>query len=679
MFFIWTLHMNVFALLVRTTTADQCPLHDAKPGTVSPVMDSLQCYNDYETHVQCTWEEDPLIHSQAAENSSLLSWDSYEEALCVSLGPGVVSSNGKISHSCRYNTTMFTLEIDHKVYFNVSCKSRGLSLIVAKHGKVLAPVDLTEKMANGSGHVVSWRSPYPASSNITATLTYQLQYRISGQDWTVVYNGNESKYMIEKQLLLPGYLYQARVRARGPLGMWSNWSPLVSWRSQDDEVFNLQCEIKGEKDVTCSWQMKTVNSHFISYHLWYSHNDSSQVPRPSRRCPNPLVKPRDAGITEFICSINTNDPYGLTVELRPVYNSKTFRTSENVHPPQPAPVQVKERDGVFRLSWSINWTDLIKYFVQLKISNSETSMLYNLTGNEGFEIPSSSLDPSTHYEAQIRLVLSSKDSPYSGRPSEWSRPKRFTTGPASWSVTTIIYILISLFVAVIFIVLYNALPVFHRKIELWKGSIPSPIHSKVMEGIIKSSSGWPYLQSEKEKTSMCVIQATDNISICKSSVSGDPLLFYSEDVISNATLKKGWPDETSHAHSYVGESMYPDHSGISFSGPYILCCEDSCDQEEIIDVYSDESHGCMCGTPNNSGAINGGYVVTPPTTMSVTRDPTHVDSSTNNPTDEPPAYTPRLDQGGIVHPHPSGYFMMPCVGMIQSEPKGYVALSQPGT
>lgn len=670
--------MNVFALLVRTTAADQCPLHDVKPGTVSPVMDSLQCHNDYVTHVQCTWEEDPLIHSQAAENSSLLYWDTDVKTLCVSLGPGVVLSNGKISHSCRYDTQRFSLATDHKVYFNVTCKSRELSLSLAQHGKVLAPIDLTEKMANGTGHVVSWRSPYPASSNITPTLTYQLQYRISGQDWTVVYNGSNNEYIIDKQPL-PGYIYQARVRARGPLGMWSNWSPLVSWRSQDDEVFNLQCEIKGETDVTCSWQMKTVNSQFISYHLWCSHNDNTLVPKPSKCCPNPLLKPKDAGITEFICSVKTPDPYLLTVELRPVYNSKTFSTSQNVHPPQPDPVQVKERDGVFSLSWIIDWSAGIEFFVQLKISNSETSVLYNLTRYEGFELRSSSLDPSTHYEAQIRLVLSSKDSSYSGRPSEWSQPKGFTTGPASVSVTTIIYILIGLFVAVIFIVLYNALPVFHRRIELWKGSIPSPIHSKVMEGIIKSSSGWPYLQSEKEKTSMCVIQPTDNISICKSSVSGDPLLFYNEDVISNATLKKGWPDEMSNAHSYVGESMYPDHSGISFSGPYILCCEDSCDQEEIINVSSDESHGCMCGTANNSGAINGGYVMTPPTAMSVTRDPTHVDSSTNNPTEEPPAYTPRLDQGGIVHPHPSGYFMMPCVGMIQSEPKGYVALSQPGT
>ncbi len=55
-------------------------------------------------------------------------------------------------------------------------------------GKVRAPVDLTERVAESGGHLLSWRSPYPVSSNITGTLVYQLQYRRYMHDWTVSTN-----------------------------------------------------------------------------------------------------------------------------------------------------------------------------------------------------------------------------------------------------------------------------------------------------------------------------------------------------------------------------------------------------------------------------------------------------------------------------------------------------------
>lgn len=50
-------------------------------------------------------------------------------------------------------------------------------------------------------------------------------------------NINESKYMIDKESLLPGYHYQAKVRARGPVGLWSDWSPLVSWTTHNGVIF----------------------------------------------------------------------------------------------------------------------------------------------------------------------------------------------------------------------------------------------------------------------------------------------------------------------------------------------------------------------------------------------------------------------------------------------------------
>lgn len=154
-------------------------------------------------------------------------------------------------------------------------------------------------------------------------------------------------------------------------------------------------------------------------------------------------------------------------------------------------------------------------------------------------------------------------------------------------------------------------------------------------------------------------------------------MLHTEDVSLDATaVTKGWSDGLVHSGSYVLEDMYQDNSGMSFSGPYILCCKKSCGQDEIFGTSSDRCHTFLSETSENSGPTNGGYVLTPP--MLVTQNPP-VDSSVINPSDVPPAYTPKLDQGNIVHLQPSGYFMMPCIGVSQIEPRGYVALSQPET
>ncbi|XP_016344639.1 interleukin-3 receptor class 2 subunit beta-like [Sinocyclocheilus anshuiensis] len=656
MFSAWILHMVGFALLVRGDISDeQCPLHEVKPGKESAVMDSLQCHNDYMSYAQCTWEVDPHVHPQATENMhELYYWDTTleEETLCFSNRSGVLLSSGKISHMCRYNTERFNTGTDHILYFKVPCVPRATTLRVAQKGKVRAPTVLTETLADNGGRLLSWRSPYPASSKIAGTLVYQLQYRIYMHNWTTVDNINASEYMIEKESLL-GYHYQARVSARGPLGDWSDWSPLVSWKTHNDGAFNLQCVIMEETTVTCTWQMKTEHYQFMSYHLWCSNNDNTE---PSACCEDPQLQSSDVELSEFVCSVNTPDPYLLTVELRPVYYTRTFSTSKHIHLSQPGQIHVKEVDGVFILNWTEPAvSEDIEYSIQLKISPNKATESF-AKGSNDFEIPSTILDPSTEYQAQIRL-LHVPDGVYDVQPSEWSQPAVFKTKPVSSPISSVIFILTAVFVVVLFVIVYNILPALHRRIKLWKGSIPSPIKSKVLEGMMKKSpSGWPNLQSEKESTSICVLLAADNVSLCKSSVSWEPRLSHSEDAV-----KMARSGGSNHLHAYVSEGMCKDKSGMNFSGPYILCCEEPCTQVKFPDASIDRDHICVSGKSENFAPVNGGYVVTPPSAMPATQKPIPVDSPTNNPSNEPPAYTPGPDQGCMVLPHPSGYFTMPCV------------------
>lgn len=118
---------------------------------------------------------------------------------------------------------------------------------------------------------------------------------------------------------------------------------------------------------------------------------------------------------------------------------------------------------------------------------------------------------------------------------------------------------------------------------------------------------------------------------------------------------------SNHLHGYVKEGMCKDKSGLNFSGPYILCCEESCTQDKLPDGSMDRNHKCVLGKSESFAPENRGYVVTPPISMPATQNPDPVDSPTDNPSDEPPAYTPSPDQGCMALPHPSGYFTMPCV------------------
>uniref|UniRef100_A0A673FX03 Interleukin-3 receptor class 2 subunit beta-like n=1 Tax=Sinocyclocheilus rhinocerous TaxID=307959 RepID=A0A673FX03_9TELE len=616
MFSAWILHMVGFALLVRGDISDeQCPLHEVKPGKESAVMDSLQCHNDYMSYAQCTWEttigEINLFYTLSLPVCR-------EETLCVSNRSGVLLSNGKISHMCRYNTERFNTGTNHTLYFKVPCVPRATTLRVAQNGECPFTVPCT--LADNGGRLLSWRSPYPASSKIAGTLVYQLQYRIYMHNWTTVDNINASEYMIEKESLL-GYHYQARVRARGPLGLWSDWSPLVSWKTHNDGAFNLQCVIMGATTVTCTWQMKTEHYQFMSYHLWCTC------------CEDPQLQSSDVELSEFVCSVNTPDPYLLTVELRPVYYTRTFSTSKHIQLSQPGQIHVKEVDGVFILNWTEPAvSEDIEYSIQLKISPNKATESFTLSkGSNDFEIPSTILDPSTEYQAQIRL-LHVPDGVYDVQPSEWSQPAVFKTKPGNTLISAV-------------------------RIKLWKGSIPSPIKSKVLEGMMKKSpSGWPNLQSEKESTSICVLLAADNVSLCKSSVSWEPCLSHSEDAV-----KMARSGGSNHLHAYVSEGMCKDKSGMNFSGPYILCCEEPCTQVKFPDASIDRDHTCVSGKSENFASVNGGYVVTPPSAMPATQNPVPGDSPTNNPSNEPPAYTPGPDEGCMVLPHPSGYFTMPCV------------------
>ncbi|KAL7850439.1 hypothetical protein SRHO_G00197880 [Serrasalmus rhombeus] len=649
-----TLLITALPLLVLSSEVQQCALQSTTSHGL-PMLDSLQCYNDFTSHMRCTWEEDPHTHLK------LLITKEQFEAECVSDGLGVLLPNGKRYHSCVYKTKIF-----HGGKFTIcsttSCPSKAATLNIAQHGKVLSPVNVRVKKVDG-GQMLSWSSPYPSSKS----LTYQVKYRRHGHDWTVVSDINTTEWVI-KELELPAYEYEARVRARGQVGLWSNWSPTVSWITEEEGVFNLQCviDIGG---VLCSWQVKREQAQILSFYLC-SHTNGSSL--GCQHCVKHIDQPGHA-VLDFVCLVLNPEPEMLTMELKSLRNSKDFANPLNIQPPRLKPVQASKKDGFWKLTWSRpDVSEQLRLSYQLQLYNNDTGdlTLFNLTeGDFCLSLTRSTLRPTNTYMAQVRALPSDS---FSGLPSDWSEPVYFKSDPAS-SVPAIIYTMTAVLVAVFFLVLYKALPSCHRRLELWKVSIPSPLKSRVLKEMsIKSSPAvWGNPYSEKEKTSVCIMQPSDNPIIYKGSISEYPLLPYIDDLTKSACTHG-----LDHSSSYIEGSGMSVKSTMSFTGPYILCQQESSSQSETLDTsfysnstFKKDSRSIINENATDSLAANGGYVSSPPTSLPSTEHSASSDNTATGgtnpdllqlPKDDPPAYTPNpTAKPGVLFSNPSDYCLMP--------------------
>ncbi|KAG9264424.1 cytokine receptor common subunit beta-like [Astyanax mexicanus] len=699
--------VSVLPLLVQSSEIQQGSFHSTTQD-MPPALDSVECYNDYTSHIRCTWEEYPHGNSNLVVEGS--KWEDIKE--CGPDGPAVRLSNGKLHRSCVYKTRIFSLN-SRTFYLNTTCAPKTTTLNIAQHGKVLSPVNLTVKEVKGEGRILSWNSAYSASSNLSHTLTYQLKYKRHGHDWTVLDNITATQMLIKEQELVAAYSYEARVRARGPVGLWSDWSTPVSWVTEEEAVFNLQCVIE-ERGVSCSWRVKREHAQFLSYHLCGQTSESNQF---CQHCVSHTKRP-DHAVLDYTCSVDSPEPERLTVELKTVHRTKNIPDFLNVKPPQTdaANFKVKKKDGLWSVTWSkpkVHETLDLCYELRLRDNGTQAETYFNFTQADfSAEFTPSSLRPDTTFMVQVRSLPCEI---FEGQPSDWSDPVFFKNDPAS-RIFTIIYCLIGVVIAVVFLILYNAFPACHRRVERWEVSIPSPFKSRVLEEMSsrRSPAGWGYVCSENEKTSVCIMQPSDNPTIYKGSISECPLLPYMEDSL----IKTGWMSTPDHSAPYTEGSGMSVSSVMSFSGPYIFCRQDS-SQTEILEASSFYSDSTDCTSidenPKDSPPVNGGYVSSPPTAMPSAGDSAPPDYPANESTNpglsqlpehDPPAYTPNPTAvPGAIFTHPSGYCMMPNIeadvaarvqtsapppggdtksqsndaGEDDQRARGYVTLSEPKT
>ncbi|XP_017272052.1 cytokine receptor common subunit beta [Kryptolebias marmoratus] len=564
MTFLRFLICSVLLVVALCSAPDYCGVQDSSSSHIpSSLLESVQCYNDYRSHVSCSWKKQ--------KNSTLQAWirtDSGSD-LCV---PFNGLENG--TAHCRYETSLFAIAISHIVFF-LSNETKSLCSSAQHKFEDLAlslrarpPLNLSSVEDDDGGRRLQWSSPYPRSSSLNQKLIYQLSYRTQADDGWISENVTNTSVKLARRMLLPGRRYEARVRTRASFGHWSEWSPVVTWQTRDDvaQVPPLHCVLDTEKSVTCSWEVRTDLAHLITYQLTCRPNQTAQS---ERCCVNPTVSPVSGGTAvRFSCSLAVADPEHLQLSLQPAHNAKTFKVYQHIRPDPPQNVTVREKDGGWLVEWTEPATEL-RLFYQVcyyrKLDQRSPVLLNSLEKSTSVTILDTSLAPLQDYQVKVRsLVVPGHGSQYKGIPSKWTDPQDWTSNEASWSLNRVIYLSIGALAAAVVLILFRTVPACQRKVILWVDSVPSPGKSKILSEI-KSNPSLTFMQSEK--TFICKVQHHDSISTCSS----EALLWPSRDSKTKCMDQNSGCWNHDNLPSPVEKVSNGDTSSMSFSGPYIFC------------------------------------------------------------------------------------------------------------
>ncbi|XP_040047555.2 cytokine receptor common subunit beta isoform X2 [Gasterosteus aculeatus] len=612
MLLFWVLLWSVL-LPLALSCAPHCCIAQESSGLqkTSPLLTSLKCHNDYESYVHCQWRE--------LGNESLQLWFKTENDAKKCAPHSAGAQDGRRTSQCRYRTRAFSIGIKHTVFFVEDKALTPCSPVTHKpedaslHLRTRPPVNVSTRGAGDGGRRLVWSSPYPSSS--TLNISYQLSYRTDRRDDWTTENLTDTSVKLENRLLLPGRLYEARLRARASVAQWSVWSPEVTWRAEEGTVLvpSLHCVLDGEEAATCSWEVSREVDHYVTYQLACRHNRTA----PSERCcANPTVSP-DPGrpVLRYSCSLAVADPARLLVELLPERQAKTFHASKHIRPGAPQQVEVRQKDT----NWMVEWVkpstpSKVRLCYQVCYYSTQEQgsfVLLNISeGSKSLSILGTSLAPSRHYWVKVRSLVTG-DSHYGGIPSEWTDPVEWTSQEATWSPTTLIYFTLSLFVAAVFLTIYFTVPACRRRAVLWVDSVPSPGKSKILSEI-KSASNRTLMQGES--MSICQVMRLDSVvSTCSSAA-----LLWPLDVGQKHLEQDEGCWECDNLPPPAERDEHSDTSSMSFSGPYIFC-QSSEANHESPDVRGGEkegeeeppSDGSPFPSPVMSALYGEGYVCLP--------------------------------------------------------------------
>ncbi|XP_066490289.1 cytokine receptor common subunit beta [Tiliqua scincoides] len=403
----------------------------------TPLMQSLDCFNDYTTYTNCTWSE--REDTRQFVRMSLFYKDNYAhdstQMTCNSPKTGSYRN-----WSCSKRLPNFSYVLENIYIFKPDKKLEAqLSVSLINNVQPLPPQKLSVRAIEG-GHVrLEWEAGDGRNGRhlLDGALDFEVSYKQIWEHWeksSSILVSNTSHYLLRNDSLVPGSNYSARVRSilrqdSGLSGHPSEWSSEIHWNTPEgDEAQpkNLRCLFNGIDRLHCSWVVRQEVTSSVLFSLFYRDSPGSKEKECSPVQTTELSPNVHIPYVLQSCEIAVTDrqsQYHVTV--RPKEETKKMGAAFNIKPHRPFNLSIQKMDSqAYRLRWE---TDIINKHSKLQkryeISYWKTSKpleikTQDVRDSSFFTFTPKLLETATHYKAKVRAKVNRVD--YDGPWSEWS-------------------------------------------------------------------------------------------------------------------------------------------------------------------------------------------------------------------------------------------------------------------
>ncbi|XP_065115739.1 cytokine receptor common subunit beta-like isoform X2 [Paramisgurnus dabryanus] len=471
------LTLTVFLTSVTwTSTLTGCP-RQINFTSESSALESLECRNDYRTHIRCSWKENPHIPL------SLFHMDPDNKRVdpCVLTPDPSQNSTGHERVFCLYNTSLFAIGFDDVFFFHTPHSpaiSRTFKL--SKHNDT--------KWIFNRLDVIS--SPMYSSVAYVKSLLTADPIRHHDQQQTKVDINREAEEKREMKIHTGSTLKDKEdvnmIETEGS-GMLFDRPTQMS----DHELpgpSNFCCAYSDEKILSCSWDLTTDLTQYITYTLSYKTHSSALT---EWRCVEKVEVMNTGSLLRMVGLIDIFEPGVLQVQLTPTPVTRVIRAYEHIQPSRPTGLSVDLREEDWILNWTLPKYRTIPLSSELQywriLTPEDVKIIYLSDPVMVFSIPERSLMGSSEYRARVRCSVSTRrrsGQRYAGYPSDWTDPVTWTTQSESFAprlVACLLYFLIAALSVAFSMLVFFILVVMQRRLRDWSASLPSPVHSKVSE------------------------------------------------------------------------------------------------------------------------------------------------------------------------------------------------------
>ncbi|XP_006890287.1 PREDICTED: cytokine receptor common subunit beta [Elephantulus edwardii] len=465
-------------------------------GTQDTVpMQSLSCYNDYTSRIECRWAD--IVASQRLINMTLyhqLNRETPQPVTCELSEDKPwerCPSPPCASRRCVITRSYFALGSDDYFSFRPD-RPLGAQLAVTLSQNVQPPAPQDLQVNDTGDHfLLTWKVLLgdPQSPGLSEShVEFELVYRRLQDSWeeASTLSINSSRAILGPEHLIPSSTYVARVRTllapgTGLLGRPSDWSPEVKWSSQpgdEAQPQNLQCFFNGAHTLSCSWEVRSEVTSSVSFTLFYKPSSGAR----EEECSPVLKEPLSGPYTRHRCQIPVPDPEAhgqYTVSVRHKDEEQSIKSSDHIQLDRPTINVTKDRED-----YVLHWKTQKQYYlhightfqVQYRKDTDTWKESKTQTLDSAHSMPLPPLDPATRYWARVRVKP--KPGGYNGIWSEWSEACSWET---KWVLPMWVLALILVLITLALLPALRCCGLWYRLNQKWKEKIPNPSKSQLFQ------------------------------------------------------------------------------------------------------------------------------------------------------------------------------------------------------